>query len=84
MLGLTPFLLFDGNCTDAMHFYQSCFGGDLILTRLADTPMKAQMPPEQHHLRSSQERSCRVLRDRLDAPGTLQAIGQYNSDVCQR
>jgi PhnB protein len=49
MLRLTPFLLFDGNCRDAMHFYQSCFGGDLTLTRLADTPMKAQMPPEQHH-----------------------------------
>lgn len=48
MLNLTPFVLFDGNCADAMHFYQSCFGGDLILTRLADTPMKAQFPPEQH------------------------------------
>ena len=32
-----------------MHFYQSCLGGDLILTRLADTPMKTQFPPEQHH-----------------------------------
>jgi PhnB protein len=31
-----------------MGFYQSCFGGDLSLTRLADTPMKAQYPPEQH------------------------------------
>jgi PhnB protein len=49
MLGLTPFLLFDGNCAEAMQFYQSCFGGDLILTRLGDTPMKAQLPPEQHH-----------------------------------
>ena len=49
MLGLTTFLLFDGNCAEAMQFYQSCFGGDLILTRLGDTPMKAQLPPEQHH-----------------------------------
>ncbi len=49
MLRLTPFLLFDGDCADAMHFYQSCFGGDLALTRLADTPMHAQFPPEQHH-----------------------------------
>lgn len=48
MLRLTPFLLFDGNCAEAMEFYQSCFGGDLILTRLADTPMKAQFSPEQH------------------------------------
>jgi PhnB protein len=48
MLHLTPFLLFDGNCAEAMKFYQSCFGGDLVLTRLGDTPMKAQFPPEQH------------------------------------
>ena len=49
MLQLTPFLLFDGNCAEAMEFYQSCFGGDLILMRLADTPMKAQFPLEHHH-----------------------------------
>lgn len=44
MIGLTPFLLFDGNCAEAMEFYQSCFGGDLALTRLADTPMHAHFP----------------------------------------
>ena len=49
MLRLTPFLLFDGNCAEAMKFYSSCFGGSLTLTRLSDTPMKAQFPPEQHH-----------------------------------
>jgi PhnB protein len=45
MTNLTPFLLFDGNCAEAMTFYQSCFGGELTLTRMADTPMKDQMPP---------------------------------------
>jgi PhnB protein len=49
MLRLTPFLLFDGNCAEAMEFYSACFGGDLILTRLADTPMKDQFPAGQHH-----------------------------------
>lgn len=49
MLRLTPFLLFDGNCAEAMQFYHSCFGGSLTLTRLSDTPMKATFPPEQHH-----------------------------------
>jgi PhnB protein len=49
MLRLTPFLLFDGKCSEAMEFYQTCFGGSLTLTRLSDTPMKAQFPPEQHH-----------------------------------
>jgi PhnB protein len=49
MIHLTPFLLFGGNCAEAMEFYQGCFGGSLTLTRLADTPMKAQFPAEQHH-----------------------------------
>ena len=48
MLRCTPFLLFDGNCADAMSFYHGCFGGSLILTKLGDTPMKAQFPPEKH------------------------------------
>ena len=46
---LMPFLLFDGNCAEAMAFYQGCLGGDLTITRVCDTPMKGQMPPELHH-----------------------------------
>jgi PhnB protein len=49
MINLTPFLLFDGNCSEAMAFYQSCLGGDLRITKVSDTPMKDHMPPEQHH-----------------------------------
>lgn len=45
---LMPFLLFDGNCGEAMTFYQGCLGGELAITKVGDTPMKAQMPPEQH------------------------------------
>lgn len=50
MLRCTPFLLFDGNCAEAMTFYHQCLGGELTLTRLGDTPMKDQFPPEKHHL----------------------------------
>jgi PhnB protein len=49
MLRFTPFLLFNGKCAEAMGFYHACFGGSLTLTRLSETPMKAQFPPEQHH-----------------------------------
>ena len=48
MINLIPFLLFDGNCAEAMKFYQSCLGGELSITRVADTPMKDHLPPEQH------------------------------------
>jgi len=48
MLRCTPFLLFDGNCAEAMRFYHECLGGSLVLTKVGDTPMKAQFPPEKH------------------------------------
>ncbi len=48
MLYCMPFLLFDGDCAEAMTFYQQCLGGELALTRLGDTPMKDQFPPEKH------------------------------------
>jgi len=48
MLRCTPFLLFDGNCAEAMSFYHGCFGGSLVLTKLGDTPMKSQFPSEKH------------------------------------
>jgi PhnB protein len=47
-MNLTPFLLFDGNCAEAMAFYQACLGGELTVTTVGDTPMKDQFPPERH------------------------------------
>jgi PhnB protein len=48
MLRSMPFLLFDGNCAEAMTFYHACLGGELTLTKLGDTPMKDMQPPEKH------------------------------------
>jgi PhnB protein len=48
MLKTTPFLLFNGNCAEAMTFYHACLGGKLHMTRLGDTPMKEAFPPEKH------------------------------------
>jgi PhnB protein len=46
MLHSTPFLLFDGNCAEAMTFYHKCLGGELTLTKLGDSPMKDMLPKE--------------------------------------
>ncbi len=46
MLHCTPFLLFDGNCAEAMTFYHTCLGGELSMTKLGDSPMKAMFPKE--------------------------------------
>jgi len=56
---LTPYLLFDGSCAEAMHFYQSVFGGELDLSKVKNSVMKSQMPPSLQekvlnaHLRSN-------------------------------
>lgn len=49
MLRCLPFLLFDGNCAEAMTFYHECLGSELTLTKLGDTPMKVIFPPEKHN-----------------------------------
>ena len=47
MTTLMPYLLFDGSCGQAMEFYRSVFGGELSLTKVKDSPAKAQMQPFQ-------------------------------------
>jgi PhnB protein len=61
MINLTPFLLFDGKCAEAMAFYQSCLGGDLTITKVGETPMKDHMPSEQHHKVASAHLKSGVL-----------------------
>ena len=48
MTALTPYLLFDGYCCEAMEFYRSCFGGELTVTKVKDSPVKDRMPTVQH------------------------------------
>ena len=48
MTTLTPYLLFDGKCREAMEFYRSCLGGELSVTKVKDTPAKDHMPAFQH------------------------------------
>jgi PhnB protein len=47
MTSLTPYLLFDGNCHQAMDFYKSCFGGELTVLKVKDSPAKDHMPADQ-------------------------------------
>jgi PhnB protein len=41
-----PYFHFDGNCRDAMTYYQRIFGGKLELMPIKDSPAKDQFPPE--------------------------------------
>lgn len=55
------YLAFDGNCAEAMRFYERALGGKLeMLMSGADSPMAAQIPKEHAH---------RILHARLALPG---------------
>jgi PhnB protein len=56
---LTPYLLFDGRCREAMEFYRSALGGELVLTNVGDSPMRDAFPVELH---------TRVVNARLTSP----------------
>ncbi|CAB3625815.1 VOC family protein [Achromobacter pestifer] len=57
---LSAYLSFDGNCADAMHFYQRVLGGRIeALVRYAEAPADAAMPT------LSDEEAARVMYARL-------------------
>lgn len=62
MLNLTPYLLFEGTCRQAMQFYQSCLGGELTMLTVKDSPASARVPA------ALQDRviNARLRSDRLD------------------
>ncbi|MCE6992653.1 VOC family protein [Dyadobacter sp. CY323] len=49
-MSIYPFLTFNGNCKEAMRFYQSCFGGELHFKYLGDAPYADNLPVEMKHL----------------------------------
>ena len=61
MMNLKPFLLFDGNCAEALTFYQACFGGTLTLTKVSETPMKSQFSSTQQSKVLHAHLECGIL-----------------------
>ena len=61
MPDLIPYLSFDGNCADAMRFYERALEGKLeAMLRVADSPMAAKAPNEFWQ---------RIMHARLALPG---------------
>ncbi|MFZ6769439.1 VOC family protein [Undibacterium sp. Di26W] len=54
------YLSFNGNCKEAMYFYEQTLGGKItVMMSGAESPMAAMMPPESAH---------RILHARLELP----------------
>jgi len=61
MANLNAYLTFDGNCAEAMRFYESTLGGKLELMTMGQSPMADQVPPGAGE---------RIMHARLDLDGT--------------
>ncbi|MBI2731163.1 MAG: VOC family protein [Sphingobacteriales bacterium] len=46
MTQINPYLNFNGNTREAMSFYQQCLSGELVMQKIAESPMAAQVPSE--------------------------------------
>lgn len=49
MTQLNPYILFNGNCREAMTFYRDCLGGDLLIQSVGESALAGQMPPAMHN-----------------------------------
>ena len=45
-MNIASYLTFNGNCREAMLFYQECLGGQLEFQTLGDSPLGAHLPEE--------------------------------------
>lgn len=59
---LTPYLAFDGTCTEAFRHYGTVFGAEPVIMTFRGSPMEAQCSPDQLD---------RVMHARVDAKGVL-------------
>jgi len=46
MTQIIPYLNFNGLTREAMTFYQQCLGGELVMQKVAESPMAARVPSE--------------------------------------
>lgn len=44
MVQINSYLTFNGNCREAMKFYQDCLGGELNIQTIGESPLSDKMP----------------------------------------
>ena len=66
---------FNGKCREAMEYYKQCLGGDLIITKVGETTLAKQMPPEMQekviHAKLTNEKSVLLGSDMVGPEGLV-------------
>jgi PhnB protein len=61
IMEVSPYLVFDGNCSEAFNFYEKVLGGKIVFIQtFADSPEGDKMPPEWRN---------RIIHVRLESSG---------------
>jgi PhnB protein len=71
-MAFTPYLSFNGNCREAIEFYQQVLGGEIVgMQTWGNSPMAANTPPETHN---------RIMNARLVREGSALMAGDAPTD----
>lgn len=77
MTQISSYLHFNGNCREAMTFYQECLGGELTLLPVGESPLAHQMPAQasQRILHAALKQNGLLLQASDLGVGNGEAIG---------
>jgi PhnB protein len=85
---IQPYIGFGGKTTQAMNFYQHCFGGDLNIMLVSQSGAAAHMPPEMQdnvmHASLSSQQFTLLASDVADVHAGVQPVSlmvQCNSEA---
>lgn len=75
MKKLNPYFTFNGNCREAMKFYQKCLGGKLYFQTAGEMPVPGKMPAKMKkiivHASLISESFALMGSDMVDDPGLI-------------
>jgi PhnB protein len=69
MKDIQPYLTFNGNCREAMKFYEKCLGGDLFMQTFADAKMDTPKDASNRIMHAKLTRGSAVLMASDAMPG---------------
>ena len=70
MKGITPYLVFDGRCREAMQFYEKCLGGQLFIMTFSEAPLDFPKEAKDKILHATLTTGSGVLMAADTMPGT--------------
>lgn len=83
MATLTPYLFFEGNAAEAMQFYKSVFGGELVMQKVSESPVKDNFPQElQNYILHSELRTPKFPFFASDLCDGSKAIQGNTVELC--